>query len=56
MLNMPASVAISAITFFFLLEDDLLRATLPYSNLTEVETQQEELTTLTNSGGGIIAL
>ena len=56
MLNMPASVAVSAINFFFLLENDLLKATLPYSKMTEEETQQEEPTTLTSSGGGITAL
>ena len=56
MLNMPSSVAISAINFFFHLENDLLKATLPYST-TETETAQlDEQTILTSSGGGITAL
>ena len=56
MLNMPASVAVSAITFFFHLENDLLKVTLPYSAKAETEIQQETQTTLTNNGGGITAL
>ena len=56
MLNMPASVAVSAITFFFHLENDLLKVTLPYSAKAETEIQQEKQTTLTNNGGGITAL
>jgi len=56
MLNMPASVAISAINFFFHLENDLLKATLAYSDLAETPVQQDKQTTLTNNGGGIIAL
>ena len=56
MLNMPSSVAISAINFFFHLENDLLKVTLPYST-TETETAQlDEQTILTSSGGGITAL
>ena len=56
MLNMPASVAVSAINFFFHLENDLLKVTLPYSAKAETEIQQETQTTLTNNGGGITAL
>tara|TARA_R110002153_G_C13241099_1_gene490748 strand:- start:615 stop:1226 length:612 start_codon:yes stop_codon:yes gene_type:complete len=55
MLNMPASVAISAISFFFHLESDLLKATLPYSK-TQEEALQDEMQTLPSSGGGITAL
>ena len=56
MLNMPSSVAISAINFFFHLENDLLKATLPYSK-TETETEHlDEQKILTSSGGGITAL
>ena len=55
MLNMPASVAVSAITFFFLLESDLMKATLPYSReqdkAAQLETQTSQI-----SGGGITAL
>lgn len=55
MLNMPASVAVSAITFFFLLESDLMKATLPYSReqdkAAQLETQISQI-----SGGGITAL
>lgn len=56
MLNMPASVAISAINFFFHLENDLLKVTLAYSDQKETKVQQDEQTTLTDSGGGITAL
>ena len=52
---MPASVAISAISFFFHLESDLLKATLPYSK-TQEEALQDEMQTLPSSGGGITAL
>jgi len=55
MLNMPASVAVSAITFFFLLESDLMKATLPYSREQEKAVQLEMQTSQT-SGGGITAL
>jgi hypothetical protein len=53
MLNMPASVAVSAINFFFHLENDLLKVTLAYSDQAETPVQQEMQTTLTNNGGGI---
>lgn len=57
MLNMPAAVAISAINFFFLLENDLLKVTLPYSSETTTDkVQDQQLTTLTNNGGGTTAL
>lgn len=56
MLNMPASVAISAINFFFHLENDLLKVTLPYSELAQTPVQQDEQTILTDNGGGTIAL
>ena len=55
MRNMPASVAVSAITFFFLLESDLMKATLPYSREQEEAAQQEKQTSQI-SGGGITAL
>jgi len=55
MKNMPASVAVSAITFFFLLESDLMKATLPYSREQE-EAAQVEKQTSQISGGGITAL
>ena len=54
MLNMPASVAISAINFFFHLENDLLKVTLPYSELAQTPVQQDEQTILTDNGGGTI--
>jgi len=54
MLNMPASVAISAINFFFHLENDLLKVTLPYSELAQTIVQQDEQTILTDNGGGTI--
>jgi hypothetical protein len=53
MLHMPASVAVSAINFFFHLENDLLKVTLAYSDQAETPVQQEMQTTLTNNGGGI---
>lgn len=56
MLNMPSSVAISAINFFFHLENDLLKATLAYSEEQIQEVLQDEPTILTNNGGGITAL
>lgn len=56
MLNMPASVAISAINFFFHLENDLLKATLAYSDQKETKVQQDETAILTDNGGGITAL
>lgn len=52
MLNMPASVAVSAINFFFHLENDLLKVTLAYSDQAETLAQQEMQTTLTNNGVG----
>jgi hypothetical protein len=55
MKNMPASVAVSAITFFFLLESDLMKATLPYSREQEEAAQVEKQTSQIN-GGGITAL
>jgi hypothetical protein len=55
MKNMPASVAVSAITFFFLLESDLMKATLPYLREQE-EAAQVEKQTSQISGGGITAL
>ncbi len=54
MLNMPASVAVSAINFFFHLENDLLKVTLAYSDQAETPAQQETQTILTNNGGGTI--
>lgn len=56
MLNMPASVAISAINFFFHLENDLLKVTLAYSDQKETKVQQDETAILTDNGGGITAL
>jgi len=53
MLNMPASVAVSAINFFFHLENDLLKATLRYSDQAETPVQQAAQTISTNNGGGI---
>ncbi len=55
MKNMPASVAVSAITFFFLLESDLMKATLPYLREQE-EAARVEKQTSQISGGGITAL
>jgi hypothetical protein len=56
MLNMPSSVAISAINFFFHLEADLLKATLLYSETVAQETLQDEPIISTNNGGGITVL
>lgn len=56
MLNMPASVAISAINFFFHLENDLLKVTLAYSDQKETKVQQDETAILIDNGGGITAL
>ena len=56
MLNMPSSVAISAINFFFHLENDLLKATLAYSEDQIQEVLQDEPTISINNGGGITAL
>jgi len=56
MLNMPSSVAISAINFFFHLENDLLKATLAYSEAQTQELLQDEPTISINNGGGITAL
>lgn len=56
MLNMPASVAVSAINFFFHLENDLLKATLRYSDQAETPVQQAAQTISTNNGGGITVL
>lgn len=56
MLNMPASVAISAINFFFHLENDLLKVTLAYSDQKETKVQQDETAILTDNGAGITAL
>ena len=56
MLNMPASVAVSAINFFFHLENDLLKVTLAYSDQKETKVQQDETAILTDNGGGITAL
>lgn len=54
MLNMPASVAVSAIVFFYNLETDLLNLTLDSGQVPSL--QMEALTqtqTLTKNGGGI---
>lgn len=56
MLNMPSSVAISAINFFFHLENDLLKATLAYSEAQTQDQLQDEPTISINNGGGITAL
>ena len=56
MLNMPSSVAISAINFFFHLENDLLKATLAYSETQTQDQLQDEPTISINNGGGITAL
>lgn len=56
MMNMPASVAISAINFFFHLENDLLKVTLAYSDQKETKVQQDETAILTDNGGGITVL
>lgn len=54
MLNMPASVAVSAINFFFHLENDLLKATFHSLDQQETKVQQAAQTISTNNGGGII--
>ncbi len=56
MLNMPASVAVSAINFFFHLENDLLKATFHSLDQQETKVQQAAQTILTNNGGGITHL
>jgi len=56
MLNMPSSVAISAINFFFHLENDLLKATLAYSETQTQDQLQDEPTISINNGDGITAL
>lgn len=57
MRNMPASVAVSAINFFFHLENDLLKVTLPYSRSeTTDEVQQDEAKIFIDNGGGITHL
>jgi hypothetical protein len=56
MLNMPAYVAVSALTFFFHLENDLLKITLPYLKAEEEAALQAEAQTLTANGDGITAL
>jgi hypothetical protein len=57
MLQMPSSVAVSAINFFFHLEADLLKATLPYSNKSQISNPKpEEQTTSTDNGVGTTVL
>lgn len=56
MLNMPSAVVLSVITFFFHLENDLLKATLPYSSQKELEIQQAEHQISISNGDGITAL
>lgn len=54
MLNMPASVAVSAIVFFYNLETDLLNLTLDSGQVPSLQTEALTQTqTLTKSGGGI---
>ena len=54
MLDMPASVAVSAIVFFYNLETDLLNLTLDSGQVPSLQTQSSTQTqTLTKSGGGI---
>lgn len=53
MLNMPSSVAVSAINFFFHLENDLLKATFHSLEQQETKVQQAAQTILTSNGGGI---
>lgn len=54
MLDMPASVAVSAIVFFYNLETDLLNLTLDSGQVPSLQTQSLTQTqTLTKSGGGI---
>ena len=53
MLNMPASVAVSAIVFFYNLETDLLNLTLDFGQVPSLQTEASTQTqTLTKSGGG----
>ena len=53
MLNMPASVAVSAIVFFYNLETDLLNLTLDSGQVPSLQTEASMQTqTLTKSGGG----
>ena len=53
MLNMPASVAVSAIVFFYNLETDLLNLTLDSGQVPSLQTEALTQTqTLTKSGGG----
>lgn len=53
MLNMPASVAVSAIVFFYNLETDLLNLTLDSGQVPSLQTEASTQTqTLTKSGGG----
>ena len=56
MLNMPASVAVSAINFFFHLENDLLKATFHSLDQQETKVQQAAQTISTDNGGGITHL
>lgn len=54
MLNMPASVAVSAIVFFYNLETDLLNLTLDSGQVPSLQTEALTQTqTLTKNGGGI---
>lgn len=54
MLDMPASVAVSAIVFFYNLETDLLNLTLDSGQVPSLQTEASTQTqTLTKSGGGI---
>ena len=53
MLNMPASVAVSAIVFFYNLETDLLNLTLDSGQVPSLQTEASTQTQiLTKSGGG----
>jgi len=53
MLDMPASVAVSAIVFFYNLETDLLNLTLDSGQVPSLQTEASMQTqTLTKSGGG----
>jgi len=56
MLDMPASVAVSALSFFFHLESDLLKITLPYLKAEGEAALQAEAQILTANGDGITAL
>jgi hypothetical protein len=54
MLDMPASVAVSAIVFFYNLETDLLNLTLDSGQVPSLQTETSTQTqTLTKNGGGI---